>query len=57
VLDIYSKKKLWEAEKRRYPGIFIIVHIFLGLEKCAIGDAIIQMDVKLIGIHLYNIHV
>jgi hypothetical protein len=57
VLDIYSKKKLWEAEKRGYPGIFIIAHTFLGLEKHVIGDAIIQRDVKSIGNHLNNIHV
>ena len=62
MLNIYSKK-LWEAEKRRHdprriqPGIFIIVHIFLGLKKSAIGDAMIQRDVKSIGIHLNNIHV
>ena len=41
MLDIYSKKKLWEAEKR----------------KSTIGDAMIQRDVKSIGIHLNNIHV
>ena len=31
-------------------GDFITVHTFLRLEKCVIGDAIIQMDVKFIGI-------
>ena len=53
MLDIYSKKKLWEAEKRPrriHPGIFIIVHTFLGLEKYVIGGAMIRMDVKSIGI-------
>ena len=35
---------------RKKPGIFIIVHIFLGLAKCVIGDAIIQKDVKFIRI-------
>jgi hypothetical protein len=37
-------------KQRIHPGIFIIVHIFLGLEKCAIGDAMIQRDVKSIRI-------
>jgi hypothetical protein len=60
VLDIYSKKKLWEAEKRPrriHPGIFIIVHIFLGLEKCAIGDAIILMGAKFTGIRLNKFYI
>ena len=36
--------------KRTHPGIFIIVHTFLGLEKYVIGGAMIRMDVKSIGI-------
>jgi len=39
-----------ELKQRIHPGIFIIVHIFLGSEKCAIGDAMIQRNVKSIGI-------
>jgi len=37
-------------KQRIHPGIFIIVHISLGPEKCAIGDAMLQRDVKSIGI-------
>ncbi len=43
-------KKRRHDPRRIHSEIFIIVHIFLGLEKCVIGDAMIQRDVKFIRI-------
>jgi hypothetical protein len=41
-----TRSRLKALKQRIHPEIFIIIHISLRLKKCAIGDVMIQKDVK-----------